>query len=287
MKVYYECRHCFLRQAKEAMDLATDDEDLKVEILAKIFKFLANCFSTDINSNKTGTTIHQMIREKTGCYDPYKNEKILGNNIALKYLPEVKKTISEDDSLETYVKIAIIGNILDFGAFELREDIESFFKDSLGKSLAINDVDKLHHDLTTYQKVLYLVDNTGEIIFDKLLLEKIKKDYDVDITIVVKEEPILNDACMEDALEVGLDEFGEIITMAGTVGIVYEDNTPEFKEIFDSHNLVIAKGMGNFEGLTELDLKDKDVYFLLATKCSAISKFIGTNLGDLVLLKSD
>ena len=110
MKVYYECGPCFLRQAKEAMDLATDDEDLKVEILAEIFKFLANCFSTDINSNKTGTTIHQMIREKTGCYDPYKNEKILGNNIALKYLPEVKKTISEDDSLETYVKIAIIGN---------------------------------------------------------------------------------------------------------------------------------------------------------------------------------
>lgn len=286
MKVYYDCAPCFLRQAREACDLATDDEDLKIEIMAEIFKYLASHYSRNANSNGTGSALHNIIKEKTGCRDPYKSKKVLGNKIALKYLPEVKKIISCDDSLENYVKIAIAGNILDFGSFGLDEDMESLIKDALVKDLAINDSLKLENDLKTHKKLLYLADNAGEIVFDKLLLEKLKK-YDVEITIVVKEEPILNDACMEDALETGLDEFGDIITMAGTVGLVYTENTKEFQEIFNSHDLIISKGMGNFEGLTELDLSGKNVYYLLAAKCTAITKYLGINLNDMILLKSD
>lgn len=285
MKISYECGPCFLRQAKEALDLSTDDDILKMEIMEDIFKYVSNNFKQTTNSNSTGSTIHKMIKQKTGCADPYYREKIQANEIALKYLPDVKKILKEDDSLENYVKIAIIGNILDFGAFKLDDDIESVVKNSLKKDLAVKDIDEFERALMSHEKVLYLVDNTGEIVFDKLLLSKIK-EYDLDITIAVKSQPILNDACLKEALEVGLDEFGEIVEIGcGTVGYVDSEISGEFREIFNSHKFIISKGMGNYEGLTEIDLSDKDVFFLLCSKCNTISWDIGVNLHDMLLFK--
>ena len=267
------------------MDLSTDDEMLKMEIMEDIFKFLSDNFKVGTNSNSTGSTMHKMIKQKTGCYDPYCREKIEGNEIALKYLPDVKKILEEDDSLENYVKIAIIGNILDFGAFTLDDDIESVIKSSLKKDLVIKDIEEFEKSLKDNEKVLYLVDNTGEIVFDKLLLSKIK-EYGLNITIAVKSEPILNDACMAEALDAGLDEFGEIVEIgAGTVGYVDSEISDEFREIFNSHKFIISKGMGNYEGLTEIDLSDKEIYFLLCAKCNTISRDIGVNLHDMLLFK--
>jgi uncharacterized protein with ATP-grasp and redox domains len=285
VKISYECGPCFLRQAREAMDLSTDDEMLKMEIMEDIFKFLSDNFKVGTNSNSTGSTMHKMIKQKTGCADPYYREKIEGNEIALKYLPDVKKILEEDDSLENYVKIAIIGNILDFGAFTLDDDIESVIKSSLKKDLVIKDIEEFEKSLKDNEKVLYLVDNTGEIVFDKLLLSKIS-EYGLKITIAVKSEPILNDACMAEALDAGLDEFGEIVEIgAGTVGYVDSEISDEFREIFNSHKFIISKGMGNYEGLTEIDLSDKEIYFLLCAKCNTISRDIGVNLHDMLLFK--
>ena len=285
MKISYECGACFLRQAREAMDLATDDDDLKIEINGEIFKFLAKTFKKGTNSNKTGSYIHNLIKEKTNCHDPYINEKRLGNEIALKYLPLAQNILDENDTLENRVKIAIVGNILDFGAFELSEDIEKLIKDSLDKDLAVKDIESFENALKKYDNVLYLVDNTGEIVFDKLLLSKIQ-EYDLDITIAVKSQPILNDACMEDAISTGLNEFGEIVEIgAGTVGYVDSEISDEFREIFNAHEFVISKGMGNYEGLTEIDLSEKEVFFLLCAKCGTIAKDIGVNFQDMLLFK--
>ena len=285
MKISYECGACFLRQAREAMDLATDDDDLKIEINGEIFKFLAKTFKKGTNSNKTGSYIHNLIKEKTNCHDPYVNEKRLGNEIALKYLPLAQNILDENDTLENRVKIAIVGNILDFGAFELSEDIEKLIKDSLDKDLAVKDIESFENALKKYDNVLYLVDNTGEIVFDKLLLSKIQ-EYDLDITIAVKSQPILNDACMEDAISTGLNEFGEIVEIgAGTVGYVDSEISDEFREIFNAHEFVISKGMGNYEGLTEIDLSEKEVFFLLCAKCGTIAKDIGVNFQDMLLFK--
>ncbi|MBR2557460.1 MAG: DUF89 family protein [Methanobrevibacter sp.] len=285
MKISYECGPCFLRQAREAMDLASDDEALKLEITEEILKYLSKNFKQGTNSNKTGSMMHKIIKERTGCDDPYFKEKIEGNEIALKYLPDVKKILEDDDSLENYVKIAIIGNILDFGAFTLDDDIESVIKASLKKDLVIKDIEEFENSLKTNDKVLYLVDNTGEIVFDKLLLSKIK-EYELDITIAVKSEPILNDACLKEALDAGLDEFGEIVEIgAGTVGFVDSEISDEFREIFNSHKFIISKGMGNYEGLTEIDLSTKEIYFLLCAKCNTISRDIGVNLHDMLLFK--
>lgn len=285
MKISYECGPCFLRQAREALDLSTDDEMLKMEIMEDIFDYLSQNFKQGTNSNSTGSTMHAIIKKKTGCRDPYYKEKIESNKLALKYLGDVKKILDEDDSLENHVKIAIIGNILDFGAFTLDDDIESVIKSSLEKDLTIKDIEEFENSLKTHDGVLYLVDNTGEIVFDKLLLAKIR-EYGLDITIAVKSEPILNDACMAEALDAGLDEFGNIVEIgAGTVGYVDSEISDEFRRIFDEHKFIISKGMGNYEGLTEIDLSDKDIYFLLCAKCNTISRDIGVNLHDMLLFK--
>lgn len=285
MDISYECGPCFLRQAREALDLSTDDENVKMQVMEEIFKFLSTTFKAGTNSNSTGSSMHKIIKQKTGCMDPYYKEKVEGNEIALKYLPEVKKILDEDDSLENYVKIVIIGNILDFGAFTLDDDIEGVIKSSLKKDLAVKDIEEFENSLKTHDKVLYLVDNTGEIVFDKLLLAKLK-EYDLDITIAVKSEPILNDATMVEALDVGLDEFGKLVEIgAGTVGYVDSEISDEFRQIFDDHEFVISKGMGNYEGLTEIDLSKKDIYFLLCVKCNTIARHIGANLHDMLLLR--
>ena len=285
MDISYECGPCFLRQAREALDLSTDDENVKMQVMEEIFKFLSTTFKAGTNSNSTGSSMHKIIKQKTGCMDPYYKEKVEGNEIALKYLPEVKKILDADDSLENYVKIAIIGNILDFGSFTLDDDIEGVIKSSLKKDLAVKDIEEFENSLKTHDKVLYLVDNTGEIVFDKLLLAKLK-EYDLDITIAVKSEPILNDATRVEALDVGLDEFGKLVEIgAGTVGYVDSEISDEFRQIFDDHEFVISKGMGNYEGLTEIDLSKKDIYFLLCVKCNTIARHIGANLHDMLLLR--
>lgn len=285
MKISYECGPCFLRQAREAMDLSTDDDALKMEIMEDVFKFLSDNFKLNTNSNGTGSAMHNLIKQKTGCMDPYYREKIKGNEIALRFLPEVREILKKDNSLENHVKIAIIGNILDFGAFTLDDDVESVIKQSLKKDLVIKDIEGLETSLKTNDRLLYLVDNTGEIVFDKLLLSKIK-EYDMDITIAVKSEPILNDACRKDALEVGLDEYGEIVDMGcGTVGYVDSEISDEFREIFNGHKFIISKGMGNYEGLSEIDLSSKDIYFLLCAKCNTISKELGVNLHEMLLFR--
>ena len=285
MKISYECGPCFLRQAREALDLSCDDEKLKLEIMEEILKFISDNFKADTNSNKTGSQMHNIIKKRTGCDDPYFREKVEGNEIALRYLPDVQKILEEDGSLENHVKIAIIGNILDFGAFTLDDDIEEVIKSSLDNDLAVKDIEEFEESLRVHDKVLYLVDNTGEIVFDKLLFSKIK-EYNLDITIAVKSEPILNDACLKEALDAGLDEFGEIVEIgAGTVGYVDSEISDEFRKIFDDHKFIISKGMGNYEGLTEIDLSSKDIYFLLCAKCGTISRDIGVNLHDMLLFK--
>lgn len=285
MKVYYECGACFLRQAKEAMDLATTDNELKIEIIKDIFDFLAENYTHGASSNKLGSAMHRMIKEKTKCLDPYSNEKAIGNKIALEFLPTVKKLLEEDNTLENYIKIAIVGNILDFGALGLDFNPKDFIFANLDKNLAINHIDQFKEAISNHDNVLFLADNTGEIVFDKLLIEKLI-ELGLNVTVVLKENPIINDACIEDAKSAGLDSIATLTTLGtDSVGIIYEEASEEFKNLFDNSDFIIAKGLGNYEGLTEIDLEGKDVFSLLCVKCSAISKDIGVEERENVLLK--
>lgn len=285
MKVYYECGPCFLRQAREAMNLATDDNELKIDLMEDIFKLLAENYSRGASSNKLGSAIHRMIKQKTNCNDPYSKEKVIGNKIALEFIPMIEELLEKDDTLENYVKVAIVGNILDFGALGLDFDPQKFIFTNLDKDLAINHIDQLKEAISNHSDLLFLADNTGEIVFDRLLIEKLH-GLGLNVTVVLKEKPILNDACIEDAQAIGLDDIATLTTFGtDSVGIVYDEASQDFKKLFDNSDFIIAKGLGNYEGLTEINLDGKDVFSLLCVKCSAISKDIGVDELENVLLK--
>ena len=158
-------------------------------------------------------------------------------------------------------------------------------EDILNKDLSINDIDEFENSLKYHDEALYLVDNAGEVVFDRLLIEKIRK-YDIDVILAVKSSPVVNDACKKEAIDAGLDELSKIITIGSdSGGIVEEMLSDEFKEVFDKSDLIISKGMANYEGLTEMDLTGKDVFSLLCTKCNPISKNLSVGLNSFVLKK--
>lgn len=284
MKVHYECASCFLRQSREALDLATDDEDLKMEITEKINNLLCSEFRKGAVSNKLGTKIHRIIKKDTGNPDPYLKLRETSDEIAMQFLPQVVKILEEKNGIKDYLKAAIAGNVLDFGALGLESDIEGLVMSTVNKDLAVDHSPELEKELRKAKNVLYLADNVGEIVFDKLLIKKIH-EYGVEVTVALKEDPILNDACMKEALEVGLDEVARLTT-TGTdaVGVIYDDLSENFKKQFWEADLIIAKGLGNYEGLSEVDMGDKPVFCLLNAKCKPIARDIGVKVGDNVVL---
>ncbi|PKL67300.1 MAG: hypothetical protein CVV28_05370 [Methanobacteriales archaeon HGW-Methanobacteriales-1] len=285
MKVYYECAPCFLRQAQEALDLATDDENLKIEIMAEITAFLGQEFHKGAVSNVIGTSIHRIVKKKTGNDDPYLNIKEKCNDIAEQFLPKLIEFLQDEEDLEMFVKAAIIGNLIDFGALGVNFDPLNLMLKNLNAPLVINHTSELEKSLKSVKNVLYLADNTGEIVFDKLLIKKIE-EYDVEVTVAVKERPILNDACLEDAYQVGLDEMAKlVITGTDSIGVIHEQVSSEFRHMLDNAELIISKGLGNYEGLTEIDFGEKPVFCLLNTKCGPTSRDLGVAEGSSVIVK--
>jgi len=283
MKVYYECASCFLRQSREALDLATADETLKMDTTQEINKILCKEFKKGAVSNIIGTEIHRLIKKRTNNPDPYYKERKTSKKIAKKYLPLIKDVLKDDDSLEGYIKAAIIGNLLDFGALGVDVDTEALIKKTMNNGLAVNHVDELESALKNTNNLLYLADNVGEIAFDKLLIKKLR-EYDMKITVALKEKPILNDACVEDGLEIGLNKFADLVSIGtDSIGIIHTETSKDFKKIFEHAEIVIAKGLGNYEGLTEMK-NDKPIFCLLNAKCNPVAKDIGVNLGDNVII---
>lgn len=285
MKVYYQCAPCFLRQAREALDMATDDDALKLQIMERLTRLLGENFREGAPANQIGTRIHRTIKRQTRNEDPYHVQKEKCNQVAKKSLPAIINILKEDNSLKNYLKAAITGNIIDFGALGLETDIEAMINENMQKDLVIDHTNILEAELRKARKVLYLADNIGEIVFDKLLIEKLN-EYGVEVTVALKEKPIINDACIPDAMEIELDKVSKL-TSIGTdsVGVIYEEFSPEFMDKFQEADLVIAKGMGNYEGLDEVNLGDKPIFSLLHVKCKPMAQNIGVKEGDNVVLK--
>lgn len=274
-----------MRQVKEVIDLSCDDENLKFKLMADCMWHMAENFNESSQPNKIATEVNQHIKHETKCEDAYFRQKELSNEIALSILPNVKDILKSDDSLETYVKAAIVGNILDFGAFDVNTDFKALINSNLDKSLSITDIEEFERALNSHGNVLYIVDNAGEIVFDRLLIERIK-EYGLYVTVAVISSPIVNDACRKEAVEAGLDKLSRIVTVGSDMGgIVEEMFSDEFRVIFNESDFIISKGMANYEGLTEMDLKNKDVFALLCSKCNPISKNLDVDLNSFVFKK--
>lgn len=227
--------------------------------------------------------IHRLIRQMTGNNDPYRDIKDRFNYFALELYPELKERIKRShEPLHTAIRLAIAGNIIDSGVnCHINEtQVHNAIEHALTAPLA-GDIEKFRKAVSEAKDILYLVDNTGEIVFDRLLIEQmpLKK-----ITLVVKGSPILNDACLVDAQVTGIADLVEVIDNGSDApGTILTECSEGFKQRFENADLIIAKGQGNYETLSDVK---KDIFFVLKAKCSVIAKHIGCEVGSLVFLRS-
>jgi len=228
--------------------------------------------------------VHKIIRAITKSEDPYKNVKNESNKMIEKIYDDLKEEIEKsNDPLITSIKLAIVGNVIDYGAMN-RFNIDDMIKHALEREFDDEDYPLFKETLEESKNILYLADNTGEIFFDKLLLKELNK-MGKKITYVVKENPIINDALLEDVNYSGIDKIAEIITCdkgqkISTPGVVIKYASDEFKKAFEKADMVISKGQGNYEGLSDTQRR---VFFLLVAKCPLVADDIGSNVGKLIL----
>ncbi|WP_136798532.1 damage-control phosphatase ARMT1 family protein [Desulfosediminicola ganghwensis] len=276
MKTSPDCLPCFLNQTLRVARLQNCDEKRSVEILKSVAEVI-----TTIDPDKTppanAVAIYDTIARVSGVADPYYQVKRQENSRALALLPKLREEVrSAERPLFAAIGFAIAGNIIDYGAMATF-DVEAMFEKSRNMDFGIDHRNWLLEKLDTLSQgdhILYLTDNCGEIVYDTLLVELLV-ERGFQVTVAVKEAPIINDALKEDACEAGLDRFANIITN-GTAcpGTPIESCSEEFLEHFYSADLVISKGQGNFETLSEVE---REIFFLLTVKC----KMVGKHLADI------
>jgi uncharacterized protein with ATP-grasp and redox domains len=289
VKVTLECAHCLLERAINQVKLATDDPEVQMNVTAAMLDFLSKSFNTEAVPSHIGTDRDLLVQEMTGR-DPYEELKRISNAMALDILPELKQLVDESpDSVSRFRRatlIAAAANAIEFDVSGRDFDLEELrgIIERVESDLAIDEVDEFMRLCQDRTEVLYLLDNAGEVVLDMILISEIKK-LGLNVVAVVKGGPVLNDATMIDAEEVGLDECADkvIHTGAAAIGVNLEKNSTEFLDIFDQAELIVAKGMGNFESLTELEPHCPIVH-ILRTKCPPVAKHIGTGLNQNVIL---
>lgn len=279
MKVYLECYPCFLIQALNTSRIITSDEKKIWQILNEVSLFIPK-MPMDVTAPEIGREVQRIISKMTGVKDPYKKIKRQYIQQALSLYPELKRLIdSSDDRLMTAIRLSIAGNVIDFGAtsdFDLKKDMETI----LNQDFAVNHYREFRQALDEARKILYLADNAGETVFDRLLIEELHQP----VIYAVREKPVINDATQEDALLSGIDEVAEILSSGcDAPGNILKFCSGEFMKVYRSADLVISKGQGNYEGLSE---EERPIFFLLKAKCQVIARDLGIEEGGIVLMRA-
>jgi len=294
LKIKPECALCITRQVVDVAKELTDDKSEQFKIIAWGLKKISEMYSESSVPSFMGTELHRHLKLKTQNSDPYKNLKDVANEFALKYLNDVEHLLESDDELERLqkkVKLAIAGNVIDFGPFSTDVNIENMVKTTLDGKLDLDFSEELLNELKNSKKVFYTCDNAGEIVFDLPLIKELK-NY-VEVVVSVKGSPILNDATLEDVETAGIDKVTKVITSGtDTIGIRFEESSEEFLSELNSSDFIIAKGMGNYESLTEYEEKRENsekipVYYILKAKCEPVAEHVGVCEGDNVLLRKE
>ncbi len=290
MKSSLHCLPCFLQQTIKAAELSTPDPALQKRILDEIAALLP---SLDLEKTppENSIPVYQTIARLSGCADPFRDLKKKSNRFARNLVANARKAIAASgDPLHTALLFSIAGNIIDYGS-QQDFDAAAALEKCLDTPLAINDYEALAAELSTSKLLLYLGDNAGEIVFDSLVVETLKELYPtLEIIFVVKERPIINDALMDDAEECGLTASCRVISNGtGCPGTPLADCTAEFRELFAEADLIISKGQGNFETLSQTPAP---IYFLLTVKCPIVGLHLQEQSksrikkGELVLMKA-
>lgn len=283
MRTYFDCIPCFVRQSLDAVRLMTGDESIHEQVVRNILRLAADL---DMSQSPPvlGQQIHRLIRELVGMEDPYHKIKNQFNNLALTLYPELRKLIiGSEYPLATAVRLAIAGNIIDFGVNSPLEELnlETAISESLAAEFHSAQLESFQDSVTKAEEIFYLADNAGEIVFDRLLIEQLPYEK---VTVVVRGKPVINDATMEDAGIAGLTRIAEVIDNGSDApGTILESCSEEFHHRFARADLVIAKGQGNYETLSEVN---KNIFFILKAKCPVIARDLDCEVGEMILRRS-
>jgi uncharacterized protein with ATP-grasp and redox domains len=281
LKVEAECVACILsRGAAEATE-ATTNPALRFRAMAELLRLLSKEFTPTAVPAELGTKRDRVIKRVTGNNDPYKRSKRISNERALKLLPFVRRIVEEgyaqQDRFKRACLCAMAGNTIEFdipGHNFAYNGLRRSFRQA-GKDLVIDDTIKIYELAKEVHTVLYLTDNAGEIVFDTLLVEELK-NTGLTVIVGVKGGPVINDATLEDAEVSGISKIADKTITTGTdaVGLNLKEVSVEFRTAYGSADLVLAKGMGYAETLTEYKLK-KPHALLFRTKCNPVANFFG------------
>jgi damage-control phosphatase, subfamily I len=276
MQTYLDCYPCVLRQAIEAARMSGATPSQEKEVVQQTLSLLSH-LPKGATPPAIGAQVHRVVRAVTGNDDPYQAVKHAATAGALAMLPAILALLaSSEDKLETAFRLSIAGNIIDFGPnpdYDLWEVVNRV----LSQDFAINDLPLLRKQLEAAESILFLGDNAGETVFDRILIETLP----LPVTYVVRGGPVINDATCEDAIAAGIDRVANIIDNGTRIpGTILSECSSAFQSHFNAADLILAKGMGNYETLSTTP---RPVFFLLQVKCPVIAVDIGAPHGSIVI----
>jgi len=275
MKITPECVPCLVKRVLFETELW--DASLGVKTVPEAARMLADEFTGEEVSAELATKVHRRAYEILGTDDPYRELKVKSNEVAEGLMPQAREYISgSGDGFRAAVLVSIAGNVMDFGIraeYDRPEVLTSAFRDIVAEGLHVDDTARMKELAGEGKTVLYFTDNCGEVVFDKLLLEELKR-LGSRVVLVVKGAPILTDATREDAVEYGLDKVADLLLDTGSnaVGVAFDEMGDELRGELDKADLIISKGMANFESFSSYDYKP--IAYLMRTKCKPVAQAI-------------
>lgn len=279
MKTYQDCIPCFVKQTISVLEMIECDDTNRETVLRTVLEHLSQ-IDFHLSPPEMARNIHRIIRETSGNQDPFLSEKNRYQDLALQLLPQLEQALLlSNDPLKSAILLAIAGNSIDHGVYHDLSEEQALTAIEQGLDVTLlGDVDQFSQAVDQAETILYLADNAGEIVLDKLLLQQLPLDK---ITFVVRGGPILNDALLPDAEQAGITELVPVIDNGDDApGTVLKFCSKEFQKRFNSADLIISKGQGNYETLSDVD---GNIFFLLKAKCSVVAKEIGCPVGSAVL----
>lgn len=276
----YRCFFCFTHAFEKLLQKESISNEAKSRFTQEMAELYLNNTS-GISAPLFSRDLHKILQKYTNNPDPYKEDKKRSNDHAMSMLPELEKITREsDDPFNTALRLAIAGNIIDFAVSD-NYDLKSAINNALKSELAIDHSDQLRQELQKARSVLYLGDNAGEIVLDKLFIETINHP---DLTFVVRGAPIINDATLEDAEYTGINDVANVVSNGfDAASTIPEKCDSRFQKYYQEADLIISKGQGNLEGL--ITLNDQRIFFLLMVKCNVMAEFLKVRKGDVVVYK--
>lgn len=281
MQASVDCIHCYLKQAVTCMNIAGINEDKQRQILFDLMDEI-KIMDHKKTPAESSTDILLKVYRQINNEDPYREVKKKSNTLGLELYPKLKHYVKNSKNrLYDALKISVSGNVIDLG-INRTFDIDASLKHSLTVGFAKDDYVKFVDRLGKMDEVVIVGDNAGEIVFDKPLVEELA-GMGKKVTYIVKGGPVLNDATMEDAVQVGMNKIAKVITTGSNyLGVPLQKVSDEARTLLINSGLVISKGQANFESLEHEELARNKVFFLLKIKCEGVGKVAGADFGDVV-----